>query len=117
MKIDKKKFKIDKNAGVTVCVLDCDYPEISVYSKRFTGITRICEGDTWDEEKGKEIAFLKAYLRARSFERKECNRIGDNCLMEAQSLQRYGQNLKAYADACAGMINDAYSELEMLMFS
>ena len=117
MQIDKKKFKVDKNAGVTVCVLDCNYPEISVYSQRFVGITRICEGDTWDEEKGKEIAFLKAYLRARSFERKECNRIGDNCIRESQCLQRHGQNLKNYADACMEAINNAYSELEMLMFA
>lgn len=121
MRIIEKRFKIDSKSGTTVCFLTCEFPQLErlssgIYNKQFISVTKLREGDNYNEQKGRDIAFYKAFIKARSFERKICNELGDVYLKAASDNMNIGQNLKSYSDACLNEINDAYSKLKILMF-
>ena len=84
-------YIVKEEEGVVVCIISdckfnavalvddytdifspcCDIPNVFLLNDRYTGVAKCVNGDTFDEECGKRIAYKKAYLKyITAFEKK-----------------------------------------------
>jgi hypothetical protein len=71
-----------------------------IISDEYKGVARLCDGDTWDEKFGKEIAYQKMkkkYLRAKI---KAVGRAVEHFAKEYQEALRVHKNLRAEEEVC-----------------
>lgn len=104
MRMRKPKFIIKPADGVVVCILedtafdlvrDMNFPstmplefmEIFVISDQYKGVARLHEGDTWDEEFGKKLAFEKAYMKYKAAKVKKLEKVKNVLVDTAAALK------------------------------
>ena len=78
-----------------------------IISDEYKGVARLCDGDTWDEEFGKEIAYQKMkkkYLRAKI---KAVGRAVEHLAKEYQEALSVHNKLWAERDACMKALQEA----------
>ena len=78
-----------------------------IISDEYKGVARLCDGDTWDEEFGKEIAYQKMkkkYLRAKI---KAVDRAVEHLAKEYQEALRVHSKLWAEKEACMKALQEA----------
>lgn len=101
------KYIVKPEDGVVVCILsdttydvmvdmklpldffNTDMAEMFEIRDEFKGVARLAVEDTWDEERGKQIAYLKAYKKYLNAKAKVVTRLADELYVMADLFNSY----------------------------